>query len=156
MSKKVTQVVEELVTPILNEEQLELVDIEFVKEGKNYFLRVFIDCEQGVGIEECSRVSEQLSEKLDEVDPIAFPYFLEVSSPGIERPLKKEKDYYQAIGKNIYVKTYEPIDSNKEFEGQLQHFDGETLIILIQVKTVKKEVQIPLKKVASARLAVMF
>lgn len=156
MSKKVTEIVYDLVAPILKNEQLELVDIEFVKEGKNYFLRVFIDGPQGVGIEECSRVSEPLSERLDEVDPIAFPYFLEVSSPGVERPLKKPKDYEQAIGKNIYIKTYESIDGHKEFEGCLKAFDEETITMMIKVKNIEKEILIPFKKVASARLAVMF
>ncbi len=82
MSKKVTNIVEELVTPILADMDLELVDIEYVKEGKNWFLRVFIDSDNGVDIEQCGMVSEKLSEKLDEVDPIPHNYFLEVSSPG--------------------------------------------------------------------------
>ena len=109
MSKKVTEVVEELVIPILEELHLELVEVEYVKEGKSWFLRVYIDKETGVDIEDCGKVSEKLSEKLDEVDPIPQNYFLEVSSPGAERPLKKEKDFQKAIGKNVYIKTYEPI-----------------------------------------------
>lgn len=113
MSKKVTTIVEELATPILNEMQLELVDVEFKKEGKNWFLRVFIDSDAGVDIEDCGKVSERLSEKLDELDPIPQAYFLEVSSPGAERPLKKEKDILQAVGKNVYVTTYEPINDEK-------------------------------------------
>lgn len=88
---KVTEEVEQLVTPILSDLQLELVEIEYVKEGKDWFLRVFIDKETGVDIEECGVVSERLSEKLDEIDPIPYNYFLEVSSPGAERPLKKNK-----------------------------------------------------------------
>ncbi len=105
---KVTETVEELVTPILTENGLELVDIEYVKEGKNWFLRVYIDKDNGIDIEECGIVSERLSEKLDALDPIPHNYFLEVSSPGAERPLKKEKDYQRAIGKNVFIKTYEP------------------------------------------------
>lgn len=156
MSKKVTQIVEELVMPILTELQLELVDIEYVKEGKNWFLRVFIDKETGVDIEECGLVSEKLSEKLDELDPIPHNYFLEVSSPGAERPLKKENDIMKAIGKNIYVKTYEPINENKEFEGLLTAFDGEMITLTVKIKTAKKTIEIPYSKVASARLAVSF
>lgn len=156
MSKKVTQIVEELVMPILENLQLELVDIEYVKEGKNWFLRVFIDKENGIDIEECGLVSEKLGEKLDELDPIPHNYFLEVSSPGAERPLKKEKDIMNAIGKNIYVKTYEPIHDRKEFEGQLLDFDGETIFLSVKIKTVKKTFEIPYAKVASARLAVSF
>ena len=119
LSKKVTEVVEELAIPILEELNLELVEVEYVKEGKSWFLRVYIDKETGVDIEDCGNVSEKLSEKLDEIDPIPQNYFLEVSSPGAERPLKKEKDFQKAIGKNVYIKTYEPILDEKEFEGTL-------------------------------------
>ncbi|WP_174735077.1 ribosome maturation factor RimP [Mesobacillus harenae] len=156
MMSKVTEVVEELVTPILTENGLELVDIEYAKEGRDWFLRVFIDKDNGIDIEECGIVSERLSEKLDEMDPIPHNYFLEVSSPGAERPLKKEKDYHKAIGKNVFVKTYEPIDGEKAFEGTLTKFDGQVVTIDVKVKTRTKTVEIPLEKVASARLAVTF
>lgn len=153
---KVTDTVAELVTPILDELNLELVDIEYVKEGRDWFLRVFIDKENGIDIEECGMVSERLSEKLDEVDPIPYNYFLEVSSPGAERPLKNEKDFEKAIGKNVYIKTYEPIDGEKAFEGILTHFNGETVTVEIKIKTRKKSIEIPYGKVATARLAVVF
>ncbi|WLR53399.1 ribosome maturation factor RimP [Mesobacillus subterraneus] len=153
---KVTEVVEELVTPILNENELELVDIEYVKEGKNWFLRVYIDKDNGIDIEECGIVSERLSEKLDAMDPIPHNYFLEVSSPGAERPLKKEKDYQKAIGKNVFIKTYEPIDGEKAFEGVLTEYNGETVTVDVKIKTRKKTVVIPFDKIASARLAVTF
>lgn len=153
---KVTEVVEDLLTPILSNLDLELVDIEYVKEGKNWFLRIYIDKDSGVDIEECGLVSERLSEKLDELDPIPHNYFLEVSSPGAERPLKKEKDYQKAIGKNVFIKTYEPIDNEKTFEGTLKAFDGENVTIEVKIKTRKKEVVVPFDKIASARLAVTF
>ncbi|MGJ7921025.1 ribosome maturation factor RimP [Neobacillus sp. LXY-4] len=153
---KVAEVVEGMVTPILNEIGLELVDIEFVKEGRDYFLRVYIDKEAGVDIEECGIVSEKLSEKLDEVDPIPHNYFLEVSSPGAERPLKKDKDFEKAIGKNVFIKTYEPIDGEKTFEGILSQFDGETVTVEVKIKTRKKSIEIPYAKIANARLAVTF
>lgn len=153
---KVTELVEEMVTPILEELHLELVDVEYVKEGPNWFLRVSIDKESGVDIDECAAVSEKLSEKLDEVDPITENYFLEVSSPGAERPLKKDKDFERAIGKNVFVKTYEPIDNEKAFEGTLTSFDGTSLSVEIKIKTRKKTVVIPYEKVAKARLAVTF
>ncbi|MFS8631234.1 MAG: ribosome maturation factor RimP [Bacillales bacterium] len=153
---KVVKVVEELVTPIVNELNLELVDIEYKKEGKNWFLRVFIDKDSGVGIDECEIVSERLSEKLDEVDPIPYNYFLEVSSPGAERPLKKEKDFLKAIGKNVLIKTYEPIEGEKVFEGILKEFDNQLVTMEIKVKTKRKLVQIPFDKISSARLAVTF
>jgi ribosome maturation factor RimP len=156
MSKKVTEMTEELVTPILHDMNLELVDIDYVKEGKNWFLRVYIDQDNGVDIEECGKVSERLSDKLDELDPIQQAYFLEVSSPGVERPLKKEKDFNNAVGKQVLVKTYEPIDGEKVFEGRLSSFDGETLAVEQKMKTRTKTIEIPIEKVASARLAVSF
>lgn len=83
------------------------MDIEYVKEGQNWFLRLYIDKDDGVDIEECGIVSERLSEKLDEIDPIPHNYYLEVSSPGAERPLKKPSDFTKAIGKNVHVKTFQ-------------------------------------------------
>ncbi|AKO93807.1 MULTISPECIES: ribosome maturation factor RimP [Priestia] len=156
MGEKVTEIVEQLATPILEDLGLELVDVEYVKEGKDWFLRVFIDSEKGVDIEDCGVVSERLSEKMDELDPITHNYFLEVSSPGAERPLKKADDFEKNIGKNVYVKTYEPIEDSKEFEGELKSFDGEYITLLIKIKTRVKEIEIPYEKVAQARLAVTF
>ena len=153
---KVTEIVSQLVTPILEELGLELVDIEYVKEGKDWFLRVYIDKEAGIDIEECGIVSERLSEKLDEEDPIEHNYFLEVSSPGVERPLKKQADFEKAIGKNIYLKTYEPINGEKIFEGILTSFDGKDVTLEIKIKTRKTNVTIPYEKIASARFAVTF
>ncbi|MBM7701902.1 ribosome maturation factor RimP [Metabacillus iocasae] len=153
---KITEVVEELVTPILQEMSLELVDIEYVKEGPNWFLRVFIDSETGVDIEECGTVSERLGEKMDELDPIQHNYFLEVSSPGAERPLKKLSDFERSVGKHVYIKTYEPIDGEKEFEGKLEAFDGQTVTLIVKIKTRTKTVVLPYDKVAFARLAIVF
>jgi ribosome maturation factor RimP len=153
---KVTEVVAELVSPIVTDAGLELVDIEYIKEGREWFLRVYIDKDTGVDIEECGLVSEKLSEKLDELDPIPHNYFLEVSSPGAERPLKKERDFEKAIGKNILIKTYEAIDGEKTFEGTLLDFKEQVVKIEMKIKTRKKIVEIPYEKVASARLAVTF
>lgn len=153
---KVIDTVEELVTPILEELRLELVEVEYVKEGKAWFLRVYIDKETGVDIEDCGIVSEKLSEKLDETDPIEQNYYLEVSSPGAERPLKKDKDFQKAIGKHVYIKTYEPILNEKEFEGKLLEFDGTQVTLEVKIKTRVKLIVIPYEKVAKARLAVTF
>ncbi|WP_042160535.1 ribosome maturation factor RimP [Paenibacillus gorillae] len=151
-TSKIKSVVEEMVAPFLDSNGFELVDIEYVKEGSHYFLRVFVDKEGGIDIDECGRISEYLSEQLDKNDPVSDNYFLEVSSPGAERPLKKPEDVRKAIGKHVYITTYEPIDGLKEFEGQLLAFDGEQL----QVKAGKKEHTLPYVKVASARLAIVF
>ncbi|MCR6096082.1 ribosome maturation factor RimP [Salipaludibacillus agaradhaerens] len=156
MAESIQSTVEQLVQPVLEELSLELVDVEFQKEGKSWFLRVYIDGDGGVDLDDCTSVSERLSELLDEHDPIEQAYYLEVSSPGAERPLKKEKDMENAIGKNVFVTTYAPINGEKAFEGKLTQFDGETLTIDTKIKTRIVPVNIPYNKVAKARLAVVF
>ncbi len=149
---KIKATVEEMVQPFLEEHGFELVDVEYVKEGKNWFLRVFVDKEGGIDIDDCGRVSEYMSEQLDTHDPIKDPYFLEVSSPGAERPLKKEADVHKAVGKDVFVTTYEPVEGTKEFEGRLLSFDEGELLI----EAGKKRYAVPYTKVASARLAIIF
>jgi ribosome maturation factor RimP len=149
---KIKTAVEEMVKPFLDENGFELVDVEYVKEGSNWFLRVYVDKEGNIDIDECGRISEYLSEKLDENDPVTDAYFLEVSSPGAERPLKKPEDVTKAVGKHVLVTTYEPIGGLKEFEGTLISFDGEDIVVEIG----KKRHVIPYTKVASARLAIIF
>ncbi|AZK47755.1 ribosome maturation factor RimP [Paenibacillus lentus] len=149
---KIKATVEEMVLPFLQENGFELVDVEYVKEGRNWFLRVFVDKDGGIDIDDCGRVSEYLSEKLDAEDPIPSAYFLEVSSPGAERPLKKAEDVRNAVGKDVFVTTYEPVDGLKEFEGRLLSFDNDELVITVG----KKDYAIPYSKVASARLAIIF
>ncbi|MFV0558145.1 MAG: ribosome maturation factor RimP [Enterococcus sp.] len=154
----VVETVTELVTPILEQQNFELVEVEFIKEGKNWFLRVFIDKEGGIDIEECAYVSEHLSEALDACDPDPIPqaYFLEVSSPGAERPLKKESDYQKALGEYIHVSLYQALDSEKQFEGFLQSCDADELVLKIRIKTREKEIHIDRKNIAKARLAIQF
>lgn len=149
---KIKAAVEEMVKPFLDENGFELVDVEYVKEGSNWFLRVFVDKDGGIDIDDCGRISEFLTEKLDENDPIPSAYFLDVSSPGAERPLKKAEDVAKAVGKDVFVTTYEPVDGLKEFEGRLLSFENEELVVEIG----KKSHTIPYSKVASARLAIIF
>jgi len=151
-TSKIKTTVEEMVQPYLDEHGFELVDVEYVKEGSNWFLRVFVDKDGGIDIDDCGLISEHLSQKLDENDPIPTAYFLEVSSPGAERPLKKKEDVAKSVGKNVFVTVYEPINGLKEFEGKLESFDNEELVI----QTAKKQHVIPYAKVASARLAIIF
>jgi ribosome maturation factor RimP len=151
-SQQIKSIVESFATSFLEENGLELVDVEYVKEGSNWFLRIYVDKEGGIDIEDCGRVSEFVSVKLDELDPIEEAYFLEVSSPGAERPLKKAEDVAKAVGKHVFVTTYEQIDGAKEFEGRLDGFDGETMIVV----TGRRKQAIPYNKVASARLAIVF
>lgn len=154
---KVQSVIEPLVLPIVEELRLELVDIEFIKEGRNWFLRIYVDTpEGGIDIDQCAQVSERLSLLLDENDPIEQNYYLEVSSPGAERPLKKESDFVKAVGKFIHVKTYEPIKDMKEFEGYLVAYTEEGLELDVKIKTRKLKLTIPKEKVALARLAINF
>ncbi|TAA67493.1 ribosome maturation factor RimP [Planococcus salinarum] len=154
---KITEQIEKIAQPITDELNLELVDVEFVKEGRSWFLRVYVDNpEAPIDIEQCASVSERLSEILDELDPIEQNYFLEVSSPGAERPLKKEKDFEKAIGKFIYIKTYEPILDAKEFEGHLQSYNEEEVQIEVKIKTRRKTIVIPRPKIAVIRLAIDF
>lgn len=154
----VIETVTEMVQPILDEKNFELVDMEFLKEGKSWYLRVFIDKEGGIDIEECAYVSELLSEKLDSCDPDPIPqaYFLEVSSPGAERPLKKESDYERALGEYIHLSLYQAIDGEKQYEGVLAALTPETLTLKYRVKTRVKELTIERKNIAKARLAIQF
>ena len=154
MTSQVVKTTEELIQPILQENDLELVDIEYVKEGKNWFLRVYIDKDGGVDITDCGSVSEQLGEQLDKHDPIKDPYFLEVSSPGAERPLKRKQDFLKYLNQSIYVKLYEPIDGSKEYQGMLRNFVDDTVTMEYMDKTRKKQIEIPYQKIAKARLAV--
>jgi len=149
---KIKGIVEQMVQPYLDEHNFELVDIEYVKEGSNYFLRVFVDKEGGIDIDDCGMISEYLSGKLDENDPIPEAYFLEVSSPGAERPLKKKEDVAKAVGKDVFVTVYEQVEGQKELEGRLLSFEDDVLVI----SAGKKEYSIPYAKVASARLAIVF
>lgn len=154
MGSNVREVTEELLTPILEKMKVELVDIEYVKEGQDWFLRVYIDKPAGITIDECGIVSGQLSERLDEVDVIRGNYFLEVSSPGVERPLKTKEDFIANIDQNIYVKLYMHIEGEQDYEGILTDFTNDTATIEYKIKTRKKEVEIPYDKIAMARLAV--
>ncbi|MBB4823893.1 ribosome maturation factor RimP [Sporosarcina luteola] len=154
---KITEEVEQLVKPIVDDFGLELIDVEFVKEGKDWFLRVYIDTPEGnIDIEQCALVSERLSEELDRTDPIVQNYFLEVSSPGAERPLKKEEDFQRAVGQYVFIKTYEPINGMKEFEGYLLSYTPEKVEIQMRIKTRKVTVEIDKEKIALARLAIDF
>jgi len=152
-TRQVVEKVKEIALPILEQEGFELVDIEYTKEGPNRVLRIFIDGEEKrVDLNDCAHISELLSKKLDEVDPIPEAYYLDVSSPGAERPLKKEADYQKAIGKNVLISTYVPIEGQKEIQGVLEAVDQDTL----WVEAGQKTIEIPREKVAKARLAIVF
>lgn len=156
MTAKVAEITEELIAPILSDLGLELVDVAYVKEGKNRFLRVFIDSPQGVDLDTCAAVSERLSEALDKQDPIKEAYFLEVSSAGAERPLKKFGDFEKAAGKDVHVTTYETVSGSKTFEGRLVEVNAESITLAVKNKSKVEHVSLPFDKIASARLAIIF
>lgn len=144
--------VEALVLPILERMALELVDVEYVKEGANWFVRVYIDKEGGVGIEECGKVSEQLGRLLDRHDVINDAYFLEVSSPGAERKLRKPREYAWAVGKEVRIKGRVQDDAPVQvWEGTLIAYDPE-----IVIQTAEGEVRLPPSGVKEARRKATF
>lgn len=117
--KSIEETVMELAQPITEKYEFELVDVEFIKEGANWYLRIYIDKPGGITIDDCKVVSEDISEELDKIDIIKQSYFLEVSSPGLERPLKKEKDFEKFKGEMVEVKLFKPLDGKKLLEGKL-------------------------------------
>ena len=127
--EQIEQRAEALITPILEENAFELVDMEYVKEAGTWYLRAYIDKPGGITVDDCELVSRAFEVKLDEEDLIAEAYILEVSSPGLGRPLKKEKDYIRAKGQNLELRTYKPIDGTKEFTGILEAWDADTVTI---------------------------
>ena len=123
------QKTEEILLPIVEEYGFELVDVEYVKEGSNWYLRAYIDKPGGIGVNDCEVVSRRLSDILDEKDYIEDSYILEVSSPGLGRPLKKEKDFARSLGEEVEVRTYRAIDRQKELIGILKDYDKDTVTI---------------------------
>lgn len=123
---------EQLLAPIVDGFGFELVDVEYVKEGGNWYLRGYIDKEGGITVEECVSVSRLFNEKLDVADFIEDSYIMEISSPGLGRPLKKEKDYIRSMGKKLEIRTYRAINREKEFYGVLVAYDESTVTIKIE------------------------
>lgn len=153
MAKKdIPAIVEAMVLPIVRELNLELVDVEFVKEGANWYLRVFLDKDGGIDVEDCRSVSEKLGHLLDEQDPIPQAYMLEVSSPGLDRPLKKQSDFAKYAGRLVRVKAFAPVDGKKEVVGELKGLDGEDVVMTVE----GGELRIPREKAASIRLEIEF
>ena len=120
---------ETLIQPLIDANHFELVDVEWVKEGANWYLRVYIDKEGGITVDDCELVSRAFEETLDKEDYISENYIFEVSSPGLDRPLKKEKDFIRNIGKDVEVKLYKAINKEKEFVGILTAYDDETVTL---------------------------
>lgn len=143
---------EELLTPIAQANGVEIYDVEYVKEGSDWYLRAFIDKPEGVNIGDCENVSRALSDKLDEADFIEDAYILEVSSPGLGRALKKDRHLKKSLGEEVEIRLYKPVDKCKEFSGKLTGFDAEHIII----ETTEKEMTFARKEIALIRLALDF
>lgn len=148
LMKKLFAIGEELTESI----GFELVDLEFIKEFGSYFLRVYIDKEGGITLDDCQEMSELLSERLDLEDPIEQAYYLEVSSPGLDRPLKTDKDLRRNLGKEIEISLYKPLDNRKKYEGILENFTEEKILIA----TDNKQIDIPRDAISTIKLALKF
>lgn len=144
---------EKLLEPLMNENNFELVDVEYVKEGGNNFLRAYIDKDGGITVDDCELVSRALSDLLDEHDFIPDAYILEVSSPGLGRQLKKEKDYKRSIDKEVEIKLYKAINKQKEFVGILVSYNDEIVTIELEDES---RIDIPRSNIAIIRLAFDF
>ena len=131
--------IESLTSKTINDLGYELYDVQYVKEGKDYFLRIYIDSEKGIDLDDCEKVSNAITELLDKEDYIKEQYFLEVSSPGIERILKKDKHLQANIGNLVEVKLFKPIEKQKVIQGILKEFNKETLTIEANDKNIEIE-----------------
>ena len=154
--KEIEATCEKLVTPIIEERGFELVDLEYVKEGSNYYLRVYADKEGGITINDCVDVSRSLNPLLDEYDKeFKDPYILEVSSPGLLRPLKKDKDFARNLGKMVEIKLFRPLEESKvkEFEAELKEYSEKTITVLTEEE---EELVIDRSNLALIRLAFEF
>ena len=144
---------EELLIPILEKYEFELVDVEYVKEAGTWYLRAYIDKPGGIAINDCEVVSRELSDLLDQKDFIDDSYILEVSSPGLVRPLKKERDFARSIGAEVEIRTYRMVEGRKEFTGVLEEYDSESVTVSYEDGTKQN---FDRKEIALIRLAFDF
>ena len=144
---------EELLEPIVTGFGFELVDVEYVKEAGTWYLRAYIDKPGGITVDDCEAVSRKFSDVLDEKDYIEDTYIFEVSSPGLGRPLKKDKDFQRRLGEEVEIRTYRPIDRQKEFVGELKAYDKESVTIVYEDDT---EQTFQRQEIALIRLALDF
>ncbi len=153
-NKEIVSKVTELTNEVISGTDIEIYDVEFVKEGPRYFLRIFIDKENGVFIEDCEKVSRAVDILIDEADFIKPAYILEVSSPGADRALKKDEDYIKYAGKIVDLKLYKALNGSKEFQGELIGLDEEKKYIKLIID--EEEKAFDRAEVAICRLAVIF
>ena len=154
---RIKDLIEEELSEFLSENGYELYNVEFIKEGKDWFLRVYIDRTDesagGISTDDCEKVSRYLSEKLDELDPIEQNYYLEVSSPGMDRALIKDSDYIKYAGRFVDIALYQGLNGKKAYFGKLVGIQDGNLVILDEKEN---RIEIPMEKVAKTKLAVIF
>ncbi len=150
MLKEILDRVRVIAEPILSNEGVELVEIEYRRESKGWVLRLYVDKEKGVTLDDCTRISQEVGRSLDVEDFISTPYTLEVSSPGLTRPLKKEKDFMKYRNHMIKVKTFDPIENRRQFKGKLLGVSENR----IEIEMDREIFQIPLSNVAKANLEI--
>ena len=144
------QEVEKIILPVVEQLGYKLYDVEFVKESTDWYLRIYIEKDgHTIDLDDCEKVSNAVGEKLDEADPISSAYNLEVSSCGLERHLREPKHYSWAVGKNISVKLYKAVNSNKQYDGLLNSFEADTLKLQLESN---EEIKIKLEDIASAKI----
>ncbi|GMQ56950.1 ribosome maturation factor RimP [Vallitalea sediminicola] len=149
----VETLVEEILIPILEENKFELVDVEYIKEASNWYLRIFIDKDGGITIDDCELVSRSFDSEFEDKDPIKEPYILEVSSPGLDRPLKKDKDFARSLGEKVEIKLYRSINKSKEFVGLLKSYDDDSITLELENG---EDWSIARTDIAIIRLAILF
>ena len=152
MTTTLTDALWELIEPIVSSEGMELVNIDYVRESRGWVLRLYVDTAEGVTIDHCARLSRQLGDVLDVKDIVPHPYILEVSSPGLNRILKREKDFITYRGETITVKTSQPVEKRKKFHGKLLDCSEGT----ITLHADNHEVSIPLSLITKAQLKYQF
>ena len=145
--------IREILDPILIERELELVEITFRMEGGRWILRITIDHDDGIKVEHCTRVSRELSVHLDVEDFIEVKYYLEVSSPGLDRPLKDEKDFEKYAGRLVFIKTHRLVEGRKKIRGALEGIEDGIVTVLLEDET---RIEVPMEDISSARLDFKF
>ena len=148
---KIEERVEELIKDKIENIGYDLYDVEYAKEGPNYYLRIFIDSEKGIDLNDCEKVSNEINEKLDEADYIKEQYFLEVSSPGAEMELRNHEEVMEAVGKYININT-----GDKVYEGTMISFENDIVVIRVNLKGRFKNFEVPYESIKKIRLAVKF
>ncbi len=151
--KNITKNIEELIIPILNELDFELIDIEFLKQRNDWFLRIYIDKIGGITIDDCEIVSKKVDKCLDDLGLITHSYYLEVSSPGLDRPLKTDMQLKKHLGEKVEVRTYKPINGNKRHFGILERFDDNTIFIIAEDG---KMIELDRILISSIKLVIIF